>query len=156
MAKRTTKKKTTRKPATRGKKVAKKKTTARKTTARKTTTRKTTATAAKKPAKITGAKGKARTKSDVQATIAEHVGISKKEVAAVFETMGQMIAADLKKGNAGTFNVPGLMKVTVQRKPATKARKGINPFTKEPTVFKAKPARNVVKVRPLKALKDMV
>jgi nucleoid DNA-binding protein len=155
MAKRTAKKKTTRKPAARGKKVAKK-TTTRKTTARKTTTRKATASAAKKPAKITGAKGKARTKSDVQATIAENVGISKKEVAAVFETMGQMIAADLKKGNAGTFNVPGLMKVTVQRKPATKARKGINPFTGEPTVFKAKPARNVVKVRPLKALKDMV
>ncbi|RNC81169.1 MAG: hypothetical protein ED559_05045 [Phycisphaera sp.] len=152
MAKRTAKKKkTTRKPAARGKKVAKKKTTARK----KTAARKTTA-AAKKPAKIVGAKGKARTKSDVQATIAEHVGISKKEVAAVFETMGTMIAADLKKGNAGTFNVPGLMKVVVQRKPATKARKGINPFTKEPTVFKAKPARNVIKVRPLKALKDMV
>ena len=87
---------------------------------------------------------------------AEHVGISKKEVAAVFETMGAMMAADLKKGNAGVFNVPGLMKVTVQRKPATKARKGINPFTGEPTIFKAKPARNVVKVRPLKGLKDMV
>ena len=154
MAKRTAKKKTTRKPAARGKKVAKKKTTARKAPARKTAAKK--APAAKKPAKIVGAKGKARTKSDVQATIAEHVGISKKEVAAVFETMGTMIAADLKKGNAGTFNVPGLMKVVVQRKPATKARKGINPFTKEPTVFKAKPARNVIKVRPLKALKDMV
>ena len=154
MAKRTAKKKTTRKPAARGKKVAKKKTTARKAPARKTAAKK--APAAKKPAKIVGAKGKARTKSDVQATIAEHVGISKKEVAAVFETMGHMIAADLKKGNAGTFNVPGLMKVVVQRKPATKARKGINPFTKEPTVFKAKPARNVIKVRPLKALKDMV
>lgn len=151
MAKRTAKKKTTRKPAARGKKVARKPA-ARKTAARKTTAKKATA----KPAKITGAKGKPRTKSDVQAVIAEHVGISKKEVAAVFETMGSMIAADLSKGNAGTFNVPGLMKVTVQRKPATKARKGINPFTGEPTVFKAKPARNVVKVRPLKALKDMV
>ena len=114
------------------------------------------ATAAAKPANITGAKGKARTKSEIQAIIADHVGISKKEVAQVFDTMGTMIAADLKKGAAGTFNVPGLMKVTVQRKPATKARKGINPFTGEPTTFKAKPARNVVKVRPLKALKDMV
>jgi nucleoid DNA-binding protein len=70
--------------------------------------------------------------------------------------MGQLIAADLKKGGAGVFNVPGLMKVTVVRKPATPARKGTNPFTGEPTVFKAKPARNVVKVRPLKALKEMV
>ena len=154
MAKRTAKKKTTRKPAARGAKKVAKKPAARKTTARKTTAKKTAA--APKAAKITGAKGKPRSKSDVQATIAEHVGISKKEVAAVFDTMGKLIAADLSKGNAGTFNVPGLMKVTVQRKPATKARKGVNPFTGEPTVFKAKPARNVVKVRPLKALKDMV
>jgi len=153
MAKRTAKKKSTRKPATRGKKVAKKKTTARKPAARRTTAK---AAPARKTAKITGAKGKARTKSDVQATIADQVGISKKEVAAVFETMGTMIAADLKKGNAGTFNIPGLMKVLVQRKPATKSRKGTNPFTGEACIFKAKPARNVVKVRPLKALKDMV
>ncbi|MGP1272912.1 MAG: HU family DNA-binding protein [Phycisphaerales bacterium] len=147
MAKKTTRKKTAtrtaKKPAARsarkpsGKKVAKK-------------------APARKPASISGAKGKPRSKSEVQSVIADQVGISKKEVAAVFETMGHMIAADLKKGNAGTFNVPGLMKVTVQRKPATKARKGINPFTGEPTIFKAKPARNVVKVRPLKALKDMV
>jgi len=141
MAKRASKKSPARKPAARGaKKVAKK----------------AAAKPAPKPAKITGAKGKPRSKSDVQATIAEHVGISKKEVAAVFDTMGQLIAADLSKGNAGTFNVPGLMKVTVQRKPATKARQGINPFTGEMTTFKAKPARNVIKVRPLKALKDMV
>ncbi|MEQ8843307.1 MAG: HU family DNA-binding protein [Phycisphaerales bacterium] len=146
--------KTTKKTVRRAKTTASsRKAPARKTT-RKAPARRTAATAA--PAKVTGAKGKPRTKSDIQATIADHVGISKKEVAAVFDTMGAMIAADLKKGNAGVFNVPGLMKVTVQRKPATKARKGINPFTGEPTVFKAKPARNVVKVRPLKGLKDMV
>ncbi|MEL6497591.1 MAG: HU family DNA-binding protein [Planctomycetota bacterium] len=145
MAKKTTRKKTAKKTA--------RKTTARKTTARKKVAKKAPAKAAPR---ITGAKGKPRTKSDVQAIIAEHVGISKKDVAAVFDTMGTMMAADLKKGNAGVFNVPGLMKVTVQRKPATKARKGINPFTGEPTIFKAKPARNVVKVRPLKGLKDMV
>ncbi|MEM9082882.1 MAG: HU family DNA-binding protein [Planctomycetota bacterium] len=145
MAKRTTKKRVTKKAG------------ARKTT-KKTTTRKTTAKApaGKKPARIVGAKAKARTKSEVLATIADHVGISKKEVASVFDVMGEMIAADLKKGNIGSFNVPGMMKVTVQRKPATKARKGINPFTGEETMFKAKPARNVVKVRPLKALKDKV
>jgi nucleoid DNA-binding protein len=140
MAKRTTKKRVT-------KKASKKKTT------RKKTTRKTTPTRA---GRITGAKGKARTKSEVFGTIAEHVGISKKEVAHVFEVMGQMIAADLKRGNAGVFNVPGMMKITVRRKPATKARKGINPFTGEETIFKAKPAMNVVKIRPLKGLKDMV
>ncbi|MCC5823488.1 MAG: HU family DNA-binding protein [Phycisphaerales bacterium] len=142
------KKKTARKTA--GKKTAARKPAARKTTARKA------APAAKKTGKITGAKGKPRSKSEVMSVIAENAGVSKKEVAAVFDTMGEMMAADLKKGNAGVFNVPGLMKVTVVRKPATKARKGINPFTKEETIFKAKPARNVVKVRPLKGLKDMV
>lgn len=120
-------------------------------------TAKTTAPkpAAKKPTKIVSA-DKPRTKSEIYATLADSVGISKKDVAAVFDTMGAMIAADLKKGKAEQFTVPGMMKITVVRKPATKAREGINPFTKEKTIFKAKPARNVVKVRPMKGLKDMV
>ncbi len=155
MAKRTaTRSKTRSKTAT--KRTAKKAPAKR---ASKKVTRKATAKkapAAKAPAKVTGAKAKARTKSEVYSTLAEHSGVSKKEVAAVFETMQAMISADLRKGNVGSFNVPGMMKVTVQRKPATKARKGINPFTGEPAVFKAKPARNVVKIRPLKALKDSV
>ena len=131
---------------------------AKKTTkkAAKKTTKKAATPAAKKPARIVGAKEKARTKTEVLNTLADHAGITKKEVAAVFDTMQTMIAADLKKGNVGVFNIPGMLKVTVQRKPATKARKGINPFTKEETIFKAKPARNVIKVRPLKALKDSV
>ena len=74
----------------------------------------------------------------------------------MFDTLGDIVKADLSKRGPGALNVAGLMKVTVQRKPATKARKGINPFTGEETVFKAKPARNVVKVRPLKGLKDRV
>jgi len=151
MAKRTTKK-TTRRPA--------KKTAARKPAARKAATKKApakkAAPVAKKPTRITSAKGKPRTKSEVLTIISEHVGISKKEASHVFDVMGEMIQADLKKGACGAFNVPGMMKVMVQRKPATKARKGINPFTGEETVFKAKPARNVVKVRPLKGLKDRV
>ena len=137
------------------KKAAKKKTAKRtaKKTAKKAPAR---SAAAAKPARITSARDKARTKSEILATIADHVGISKKEAAGVFDVMGTMIAADLKKGAIGAFTVPGMMKVTVQRKPATKARKGINPFTGEPTTFKAKPARNVVKVRPMKGLKDLV
>ena len=146
MAKKVTRKKTTRKTT---RKPAGK-------TAKKTTRKVAKKPAARKPARITSAKGKPRTKSEVLATIADHVGISKKEAAGVFDVMSQMIGADLKKGAAGSFTVPGLMKVTVVRKPATKARKGINPFTKEPTIFKAKPARNVVKVRPMKGLKDLV
>ena len=150
MAKKTTRKKTAKKTA---RKVTKK---AAKKTTRKATKKTASKAPAKKPARITSAKGKPRTKSEVLGTIADHVGISKKEVAGVFDVMSQMIKADLKKGAAGAFTVPGLMKVTVVRKPATKARKGINPFTGEETIFKAKPARNVVKVRPMKGLKDLV
>jgi len=135
-------------------KAAKRKTTKRvskKKTTRKAAPRKT----ASKPGRITPAE-KTRSKSEVYATIAEQVGISRKEVAGVFDTMTAMIGKDLSKRGPGMFNVPGMMKILVQRKPATKARKGINPFTGEPTVFKAKPARNVVKVRPLKGLKSLV
>tara|TARA_R110000868_G_scaffold411617_1_gene706059 strand:+ start:130680 stop:131132 length:453 start_codon:yes stop_codon:yes gene_type:complete len=150
MAKKT-KKKAARKPAA-------KKTAARKPAAKKAPAKKAAAKApaASKPGRITAAKDKARTKSEVLSVISDHVGISKKEAAQVFDVMGEMIQVDLKKGSCGAFNVPGMMKVSVQRKPATKARKGVNPFTKEEMVFKAKPARNVVKVRPLKALKDRV
>jgi len=128
----------------------------------KTMRKKTAKKAAKKPAaakpapkKVAPSTKKPRSKGEVFGTIAEQVGLSRKEVAAVFDTMGAMIQADLSKG-CGVFNVPGMMKVLVQRKPATKARKGINPFTGEETTFKAKPARNVIKVRPLKGLKNMV
>ncbi len=111
-------------------------------------------TATVKPPKITASK-KVRSKSDVFSTLAASAGVSKRQVACIFDTMGQMIGVDLNKG-AGVFAVPGLLKITVVRKPATKERQGINPFTKEPTTFKAKPARNVIKVRPLKGLKSMV
>ena len=62
----------------------------------------------------------------------------------------------LTKRGPGEFTIPGLMKCVVKRKPATKARKGINPFTGEATTFKAKPARTVAKARILKKLKDML
>ena len=99
---------------------------------------------------------KAPTKSEVLGAIADKTDLTKKQVAAVFGELGSLIAKNLKKSGPGVFTVPGLMKVVVKRMPAVPARKGINPFTKEETIFKAKPARNVVKVRPLKALKDMV
>ena len=108
-----------------------------------------------KPLKV-GASAKPRSKSDVFGTIAEHAGIHRRDVAAVFHTLGALIKADLSKGGAGVFKVPGMMRITVTRKPATPARPGINPFTKEPVMFKAKPARNVVRVRPLRGLKEMV
>jgi len=108
-----------------------------------------------KPLKV-GASAKARSKSDVFGTIAQHAGLHRRDVAAVFHTLGSLIKADLSKLGAGVFKIPGMMRITVTRKPATKARLGLNPFTKEEVMFKAKPARNVVRVRPLRGLKDMV
>ena len=99
---------------------------------------------------------KPMTKSEIISGIADTTGLTKKDVGSVFEAMADQIKKSLGKKGSGAYTVPGLMKLVVQRKPATKARKGINPFTREETVFKAKPASNVVKVRPLKNLKDMV
>lgn len=101
---------------------------------------------------------KAMTKTEIFNTIADQTGISKKDVAAVFESLEGLIASSLSSKGAGAFNVPGLMKIVVQRKPATPAKKGVpNPFRPgELMDVAAKPARNVVKVRPLKKLKDMV
>ncbi len=97
---------------------------------------------------------KAATKSEILASIAEHTQLSRKQVSSVFESLSEQIKFAVGKKGPGIFAVPGLMKITVINKPATKARKGINPFTKEEVMFKAKPARKVIKVRPLKALKD--
>jgi nucleoid DNA-binding protein len=109
-------------------------------------------------AKSTGAKTLARpmSKSEVVSGIAEATGLTKKQVGAAFEAMAGQIKKSLGRSGPGAYTVPGLMKLVVVRKPATPARKGINPFTGEETMFKAKPARNVVKIRPLKSLKDMV
>ena len=103
------------------------------------------------------AAAKPPTKTEIINNIAEAAELSKKQVTAVFEALaGEIQKAIGKRGGPGQFTVPGLCKITVLRKPATKERKGINPFTKEEQVFAAKPARNVVKIRPLKGLKDMV
>ncbi len=113
------------------------------------------AKAAPKPKKLSPA-NKPRTKGEFYNTVADQTELPRKQIAQVFDAMGKVIAADLSKSGPGILNVAGLMKVMVQRKPATKARKGINPFTKQEVMFKAKPARNVIKIRPLKALKSMV
>jgi nucleoid DNA-binding protein len=108
-----------------------------------------------KPVKVKAA-AKVRSKSEVYNIIADNVGIARRQVAGVFHVLGSVIKADLSKGGPGVSSVPGLARIRVQRKPATKERQGINPFTKEPTIFKARPARNVVRLRPLRALKEMV
>ncbi|KGD65287.1 DNA-binding protein [Alcanivorax nanhaiticus] len=94
-------------------------------------------------------------KTQIINQLSETTGLSKKDVNAVFDELAVIMEGHLKKRAAGQFTLPGLMKIVTQKKPATKARKGINPFTGEETTFAAKPASTVVKVRPLKKLKDM-
>jgi len=110
----------------------------------------------KKPAKKAAAVKAPLTKSAMMEEIAGNTGLSKKQVSSVFDELSSMVGRHIRKGGVGQFTLPGMMKIEVKRKPATKARKGINPFTGQETVFKAKPARNVVKIRPLKKVKDMV
>ena len=107
------------------------------------------------PAKKVKAIKEPMTKSALYTELAERTELKKKDIVAVFTELSDIINGHVRKNGAGVFTMPGLMKVKVVRKPATKARPGINPFTGEETIFKAKPARNVVKVQPLKALKDI-
>lgn len=102
------------------------------------------------------ANSKPPTKSEILNHISSETGLTRKEVASVFDALGGMISKSLSSRGPGLFNVVGLMKIKVVKKAATKERQGINPFTGEETIFKAKPARKVVKVQPLKGLKDMV
>jgi nucleoid DNA-binding protein len=95
------------------------------------------------------------TKSEILSNIAEATQLSRKQVASVLDALSGQIQAAVGKDGPGVFALPGLLKITVILRPATPERKGINPFTKQEQIFKAKPARKVIKVRPLKALKDM-
>ncbi len=90
----------------------------------------------------------------IEKITAEVEGLTKKNVRGVLKSLASVGYKELKK--TGTFLVPGFAKFVVIKKPATKERAGINPFTKEPTVFKAKPARKIVRARPVKAAKDAV
>ncbi|MCU0747942.1 MAG: HU family DNA-binding protein [Akkermansiaceae bacterium] len=95
-------------------------------------------------------------KTQILDQIAESTGLSRKQVGSVIDGLTEVIEAHVNKRAVGEFVLPGLLKISTVRKPAVKARKGINPFTKEEVMFKAKPASTAVKVRPLKKLKDMV
>jgi nucleoid DNA-binding protein len=104
----------------------------------------------------TASKAKPMSKTEVCSVLAERTGLSKKQVSQVFDELGTLISEQLTKRGPEVFNVPGLMKLSVKHVPAKKARKGINPFTGEEQMFKAKPASKSVKIRPLKNLKEMV
>jgi DNA-binding protein HU-beta len=94
------------------------------------------------------------TKAQLIEKIATENDVGKKEVKGVLETLATVGYKELKK--TGVFLVPGFAKFVVIKKPATKARKGTNPFNGEPMMFKAKPARKIVRARPVKAAKDAV
>jgi nucleoid DNA-binding protein len=98
---------------------------------------------------------KAATKTEILSNIATATDLSRKQVASVLDSLSLQIKAAVGKKGPGIFAVPGLMKIIVVQKPATKARVGINPFTKLEQTFKARPARKVIKIRPLKNLKEM-
>ncbi len=94
-------------------------------------------------------------KSEISAHLSEQTGLSKAQIANVFESLGDLVGNQLNHG-PGIFTLPGLLKIKVVRKPEVPERIGINPFTKQETTFKAKPARNVIKLQALKNLKQMV
>jgi len=96
------------------------------------------------------------TKSQFVTTLAEKTGLTKKQATSVLDEINAIVAHELGKRGPGEVIIPGLLKLNVVEKPATPKHEGINPFTKEPMTYKAKPARKVIRVRPLKALKDAV
>ena len=109
---------------------------------------------AKAPVKKTPTIREKMTKTQITASIADSTGLSKRQVGDVLAELETLIEGSIKKRAIGEFTLPGLMKITTVKKPAVKARKGVNPFTGEETMFKAKPASVAVKVRPLKKLKE--
>ena len=134
---------------------AKKKAAAKKAVAKKAPAKKKAAAKKAAPAKkqATALREK-MTKSQILASLADSTGLSKREVGAVMDELETLIDRSIRKRSIGEFTLPGLMKITTVKKPARKARKGINPFTGEETTFAAKPASVAVKVRPLKKLKE--
>jgi nucleoid DNA-binding protein len=95
-------------------------------------------------------------KSEIATALSETTGLTKAQIVQVFESLSDLVGKNLRETGPGLFTMPGLLKIKVVRKPAVPARTGVNPFTKQETVFKAKPARNVVKLQALKSLKAMV
>lgn len=98
---------------------------------------------------------KPMSKSEIASALAESTGLTKAQISSVFENLADLVGKQLGSG-PGIFTLPGLLKIKVVHKPAVPARTGINPFTKQETTFKAKPARKVVKLQALKNLKQMV
>ena len=139
------------------KKVAAKKAPVKKVAAKKAPVKKAAAKAVEKkaPAKKMTAVTERYNKTQMLTEIADNTELSKKQVQAVLDELSDVIERHVKKRAIGEFVLPGLLKISAVKKPAKKARKGINPFTGEETMFKAKPASIALKIRPLKKLKEM-
>jgi len=139
-------------------KAVKRKTAAKKSTAKKKVKKtKKSSTAGAKPV-VAGPLSKVSkvyTKGTLLTTLAERTGLARKDVGSVFNELTIIVEGHLKRTGPGKFTLPGMLKMTVKNVPAKKARKGTNPFTGEPTIFKAKPASRKVRVTALKALKEM-
>lgn len=99
---------------------------------------------------------KRMSKTQFVTTLAEKSGLNKKQASSALDAINAMIAEQLSKRGPGEILIPGLLKLNVVDKPATRQHEGVNPFTKEPMTYKAKAAHKVIKVRLLKALKDAV
>lgn len=95
------------------------------------------------------------TKSGLVKTLMDMTALSKKEIISMMDSLGTLIELHIKARGPGKFVLPGLLKINVTKKPAKPAREGVNPFTGEKMMFKAKPARKVVKIKPLRKLKEM-
>lgn len=96
------------------------------------------------------------TKSGMIKTITDVTSVNKKDVVSVLDCLTQVIEKHVKSGGPGKFVMPGVLKITVVKKPARSARKGVNPFTGEEIMIKARPAYKTVRIKALKKLKEMV
>merc|ERR1712072_911813 len=109
---------------------------------------------AMKAMKAMKAAGSAMTASAAYSSVAETTGLKSKDVKAVMEGIIEVAAEQLKKN--GKFKLAGALNLKLKKRPARAAKKGVNPFTKEPCVFKAKPASKTVRALPMKKLKEMI
>lgn len=96
------------------------------------------------------------TKAQIIAALAESAGLDKRSVSGVFDALSELVKKQLGAGGPGEVVIPGLVKLKAKSTPATQDRPGVNPFTKEPTVIKGKPASRKIRATPIKALKDLV
>jgi len=99
---------------------------------------------------------KRMTKTQFVTTLAEKSGLDKKQTVSALNAMNAIVAQQLGKSGPGEVLIPSLLSMKIIKKPATPQHEGVNPFTKEPMTYKAKPARRAIKIKALKALKDAI